>query len=91
MVRTFIIAAASAAVLALSPMAFAQPAKFGTPDAPKYPDWRGQWVGFFSPQLSANGPGQAFAGWDQTLGIGTTGAADTGVSGGFRGKPRGFG
>ena len=66
MVRTFIIAAASAAVLALSPMAFAQPAKFGTPDAPKYPDWRGQWVGFFSPQLSANGPGQAFAGWDQT-------------------------
>jgi hypothetical protein len=35
-------------------------------DAPKYPDWRGQWVGFFSPQLSANGPGQAFAGWDQT-------------------------
>jgi hypothetical protein len=35
-------------------------------DGPKYPDWRGQWVGFFSPQLSANGPGQAFAGWDQT-------------------------
>jgi hypothetical protein len=35
-------------------------------DEPKYPDWRGQWVGFFSPQLSANGPGQAFAGWDQT-------------------------
>jgi hypothetical protein len=66
MVRTFIIAAASAAVLALSPIASAQPAKFGTPDAPKYPDWRGQWVGFFSPQLSANGPGQAFAGWDQT-------------------------
>jgi hypothetical protein len=35
-------------------------------DGPKYPDWRGQWVGFFSPELSANGPGQAFAGWDQT-------------------------
>jgi hypothetical protein len=35
-------------------------------DGPKYPDWRGQWVGFFSPQLTANGPGQAFASWDQT-------------------------
>jgi hypothetical protein len=35
-------------------------------DGPEYPDWRGQWVGFFSPKLSANGPGQAFAGWDQT-------------------------
>jgi hypothetical protein len=66
MVRTFIVAAASAAVLAFSAIASAQPAEFGTPDAPKYPDWRGQWVGFFSPQLSANGPGQAFAGWDQT-------------------------
>jgi hypothetical protein len=35
-------------------------------DGPKYPDWRGQWAGFFSPELSANGPSQAFAGWDQT-------------------------
>jgi hypothetical protein len=35
-------------------------------DGPKYPDWEGQWRGFFSPELSANGPGQAFAGWDQT-------------------------
>jgi hypothetical protein len=35
-------------------------------DGPKYPDWRGQWAGFFSPELSANGPGQVFAGWDQT-------------------------
>jgi hypothetical protein len=35
-------------------------------DGPKYPDWTGQWVGFFSPELSPNGPGQAWAGWDQT-------------------------
>jgi hypothetical protein len=35
-------------------------------DGFEYPDWRGQWVGFLSPKLSANGPGQAFAGWDQT-------------------------
>ena len=31
-------------------------------DGPKYPDWRGQWRGFFSPGI----PGQASAGWDQT-------------------------
>ena len=35
-------------------------------DGPKYPDWTGHWVGFFSPELTPNGPGQAFAGWDQT-------------------------
>src|SRR3977135_1666118 len=35
-------------------------------DAPKYPDWRGQSVGFFSCELSDTGAGQAFAGWDQT-------------------------
>jgi len=35
-------------------------------DGPKYPDWEGQWRGLFSPKLSANGPDQAFAGWDQT-------------------------
>src|ERR1700726_3705571 len=31
-----------------------------------HPDWRGQWGWGGSPELSANGPDQAFAGWDQT-------------------------
>jgi hypothetical protein len=35
-------------------------------DGPKYPDWKGQWRGFFAPEFAANGPGQAFAGWDRT-------------------------
>jgi hypothetical protein len=58
--RRSIVATALAAVLGMvgSAQAF---------DGPKYPDWEGQWRGFFSPELSANGPGQAFAGWDQTI------------------------
>src|SRR5580700_3696294 len=58
--RRSIVATALAAVLGMvgSAQAF---------DGPKYPEWEGQWRGFFSPELSANGPGQAFAGWDQTI------------------------
>jgi hypothetical protein len=35
-------------------------------DRPQYPDWRGQWGWGGSPELSANGPDQVCAGWDQT-------------------------